>query len=89
MTTEVELNDVPNFARIRAQLLALNPNVEFVKAGHDIMQDTYILRLQLTSKRRTDLRLSLELLEDLDGHDAAHRNSELERELHCTLNRLK
>ncbi|MGA2050588.1 MAG: hypothetical protein ABSG96_23025 [Terracidiphilus sp.] len=89
MTTEIEFNDVPNFARVRQQIHAINPDLEFIKAGHDVMPDTYILRLQLTGKRRTDLRLSEELLGDLGGQDAARRNSELELEVHNALDRLK
>jgi hypothetical protein len=89
MTKEIRFVELPNFANVREQVLAINPDIEFVKAGHDMMPDTYVLRLQLPSQRFTDLRLSLELLNDLTGQDATRRDSELNRVIRNAIDQLK
>lgn len=89
MTKEIEFNDVPAFASVKVRVNAVNPDVEFVKAGLDTSADTYVLQLQLTQPRRTTLRLSKELLEDLNGKHSIHRNSELELNIRSAIDRIK
>ena len=89
MTKEIEFNEVPAFAHVKERIYTINPNVELVKAGQDKDSDTYILRLQLTSRRHTDLTLSLELLDDLNGKRPSLRNLTLDRDIHLAIGRIK
>jgi hypothetical protein len=88
-TKEVAADKVPNFALVVERIHAINPKVEFVKAGQDKDLDTFTLRLQLVSPRQTDLCLPENLLSDLTGRNNAHRKAQLEQLIQSALGRLK
>jgi hypothetical protein len=87
MVKEIDSNEVPAFALVEERIHAINPNVEFVKAGLDEAPFHYLLQLQLTN--RTTLRLSKELLDDLTGTNTEHRVAELDEKIHSAINRMK
>ncbi len=88
-TKEVDFNEVPNLALVKERIYAINPNVEFVKAGQDKDFDTYTLRLQLTIHRRTDLCLPENLLNDLCGKNNDRRNAQLDQEIRTAMDRMR
>ena len=77
MVKEISFSDVPNLSIIKERVLATCPNVEFLKAELDEAPVHYLLELQLA--KRTTLRLSKELVEDLSGKNTAHRDAELDQ----------
>jgi hypothetical protein len=87
MTKEITFEEVPAFAFVKERIIAKNPKVEFIKAGHDKSTDSYLLPIQLT--KRTTLRLSQELLEDLLGKNNDHRKAELDQKIDDAFNRMK
>ena len=50
MVKEIDSYDVPAFALVKERIHAINPNVEFVKAGLDESPFHYLLQLQLTNR---------------------------------------
>jgi hypothetical protein len=87
MVKEIDSYDVPAFALVKERIHAINPNVEFVKAGLDESPFHYLLQLQLTN--RTTLRLSKELLDDLTGTNTDHRDAELDEKIRSAINHMK
>ncbi len=87
MIKEIDFNKVPAFALVKGRIHAINPNIEFVKAGLDEGPYHYLLQLQLTS--RTMLRMSKELLDDLTGRNTANRDAELDEKIRSAINRMK
>ncbi|MGP8175061.1 MAG: hypothetical protein ACLP7O_11015 [Terracidiphilus sp.] len=87
MTKEITFDEVPAFALVKERIHANNPNVEFIKAGCDSDHDSYLLPIQLT--KRTTLRLSKELLDDLNGKNNDHRKAELDKTIRDAIHRMK
>jgi hypothetical protein len=87
MIKEIDFNEVPAFELVKERIHAINPNIEFVKAGLDEGPYHYLLQLQLTS--RTTLHTSKELLDDLTGTNTDHRDAELDEKIRSALNRMK
>ncbi|MDR3740659.1 MAG: hypothetical protein P4L40_16715 [Terracidiphilus sp.] len=88
MTTEISLDNVPSFPRVREQLDAIAQDVVFEKARID-EADNYVLRLRRSPSKHTNLRLSMELLTDLAGKHSKDRESELRLKIREAVDRLQ
>ncbi|HEY1901646.1 MAG TPA: hypothetical protein VGG56_04395 [Terracidiphilus sp.] len=87
MIKEISFCDVPNLSIVKERVLAICPNVEYLKAELDEAPVHYLLKLQLA--KRTTLRLSKELVDDLSGKNTAHRDAELDQLIRSAIGRMK
>lgn len=87
MVKEISCGEVPNLFIVKGRILEINPNVEFLKVELDEAPVHYLLTLQLA--RRTTLRLSKELVDDLSGKNTAHRDAELDQLIRSAIDRMK
>ncbi len=88
MIKETSLNQVPSFALVKERINAIDPNVEILEVGLDGGSDAYLLKLQRENKRTT-MRLSQELLDDLPGKNNDHRKAQLDQEIHSAIGRMQ
>jgi hypothetical protein len=87
MVKEISLSDVPNLFIVKERVLAICPNVEFLKAELDEAPVHYLLKLQ--HAKRATLRLSKELVDDLSGKNTAHRDAELDQLIRSAIDHMK
>lgn len=87
-TKPIEFDKVPNFDIVKGRIHAINPNVEFVKAGQDFDLEIYTLRIQLTIPKHTDLDLPQNSLSDLTGNDTVRRDAQLDHAIRSAIDRM-
>jgi hypothetical protein len=75
MIKDITFEEVPAFAVVEKRIQTIIPNAEIVETQLDEAPFHFLFHIQFT--KRTTLRLSKELMDDLPGKNDDHRKAQL------------